>query len=222
MPKNRYAIEIRRYTDPGNGRSVAVNTVTQIAELAVAEAGNTEPDDRAWLEVYDHANSSIMEVYYDPPPVNQFLLRHVNHPEMAETDKLVDYVICMKDMERFTQERFGEWEGRFWKSHHDPGQIEKACDELWEYVDANHRQTLRDWKALIDRRDRASEKLMVKMGIRLCRRVEGVEDYMIETADEDPNEEEYTLARVLAADTPAKFARAMLKYIPTIRDRDIG
>ena len=74
----------------------------------------------------------------------------------------------------------------------------------------------------MDRRDRASEKLLTKMGIRLCQRTEGVRHYVVETAEEDPTEEEYTLARVLAADTPDKLARAMLKYIPTIRPSESG
>ena len=81
MPRNRYAIEIRKYSDMGHGPSLAVNMVGQIAELAVAEARKVEGDDRAWLEIHDHVNSNILEVYYDPPPVNQFTLRHVSHPE---------------------------------------------------------------------------------------------------------------------------------------------
>ena len=41
---------------------------------------------------------------------------------------------------------------------------------------------------------------------------------MVETADEDPPEDESTLMRICAADTPAELARAMLKQIPTFRE----
>ena len=222
MPQNRYAVEVRKYSDMGHGPSLSVNTVAQIAELAVGEAGKVKAGDMTWLEVHDHVNSHILEVYYDPPPVNQFLLRHVTHPDMGASDRIEDYIACMNDLVRFTQERFGQWEGLYWKPHYDAERTEMACNELWEYVEAKHRRTLREWKALIDTRDRASEKLLTKMGIRLCQRTEGVRHYVVETADEDPTEEEYTLARVLAADTPDKLARAMLKYIPTIRPSEVG
>ena len=217
MPYNRYGIDVM--VDYESHRDVQVNTITQIGELLMSETAR-HASLPTHLEVYDRANCNIMEIYYDPPPGNQFFLRHVNHPVTEDDKDLEKYTHCMRAMEKFTQERFGEWQGRYWKYNEDPGAINKACDELWEYVETNHRETIRAWKAMLDRRNRASELLMVKMGIRLCRRTDGVDHYMIETADEDPPEDEFTLAKIFAADTPAKLARAMLKQIPTLREAE--
>ena len=117
------------------------------------------------LEIYDRANSNIMEIYYDPPPSNQFFLRHVNHPATEDDKDLEKYSGCMRDLEKFTLERFGEWQGRYWVYDEDPEAIQKSCGQLWEYVETNHRETLRAWQAMLNRRNRASELLMVKMGI---------------------------------------------------------
>ena len=215
MAYNRYGIDV--IVDYESHRNVHVNTITQIGELLMSEIGRHAPLP-THLEIYDRANSSIMEIHYYPPPVNEFFLRHVNHPMTEDDRDLHKYVHCMRDMERFTRDHFGQWQGRYWRQFEDPAAVQKARNELWEYVESNHRETIGAWKAMLDRRDRASELLMVKMGIRLCRRTEGVDHYMIETADEDPPEDERTLHQLFKADTPERIARAMLRQIPTIRE----